>query len=248
MIGLPGRVAGSIGWGELAVVLSLLVVVPGCVSLTSYNSPQTMKEGTGSFGGGVSFIVSDDTAESVQATPYPVMYGRIGMAKKWDVGLKIAPYFMYTDVKYQLADRPLDVATDLGVSYGLPNTVAAYPAIYIGTEHLYVGGRYTFVTGSLNLDENDTGLSGNAQFSGSYPSCIAGASIGGRFRVMPEVTVHFSGEGGDASCASRNWIPVPLRVNGLLVVEGVIIENAIVRNVKYGSVGDVLPALVGNPF
>jgi len=178
----------------IAGAICVLFAGPGCISLGTYNSPQTMPEGSGSVGAGTAIAVSNE-ADGVDVTPLPAAYGRIGLGRRIDAGLKVAPFVLFADLKYQFLDRRIDVAADFGVSYGvLLNTVGAYPALYIGTDRFYVGGRLAAVSGSIDSDESS--LFNDATFSGVIPGVVVGASIGDRVRVRPEVNVHFSTSDG----------------------------------------------------
>lgn len=180
----------------IAGAICVLFAGPGCIALSTYNSPQTMPKGSGSVGAGTAIVVSNEADDGPGVTPLPAAYGRIGLGRRVDAGLKVAPYVLFADLKYQLLDRRIDVAADLGVSYGaVVNTVAAYPALYVGTDRFYVGGRLAAVSGSIDSDESSL-FSDEATFSGVVPGVVVGASIGDQFRVMPEVNVHFSTSGG----------------------------------------------------
>ena len=162
------------------------------MSFTSFNTPNTTPEGEFAAGVGSSMIIDTDE-EDRSVTPLPAFYGRVGLSSQLDAGFKVEPWVMFADLKYQLVDRRLKVAADMGVSYGLPNTVTAYPALFVGTDHFYVGGRVAAL--SSRIDDDDSSIDEDLTFSGVVPGVMAGASIGDKFRVMPEVNIHFSTEG-----------------------------------------------------
>lgn len=184
----------------VGVIICILFAGSGCMTLGTYNSPQTTPKGSTSAGAGTAIVVSNEADDGPTATPLPAAYGRIGLGPRMDAGLKVAPYVLFADFKYQLMDRRVDVAADLGVSYGVPNTVGAYPALYVGTDRFYVGGRLAAIsgsTGSGSTDSNENSLlSDEVTFGGVVPGVVMGASIGDRFQVRPEVNVHFSTSGG----------------------------------------------------
>ncbi|MFB6229677.1 MAG: hypothetical protein ABEL04_00850 [Salinibacter sp.] len=170
------------------------------MTLGTYNSPQTTPEGSTSVGAGTAIVVNNEADDGSTVTPLPAAYGRIGLGSRVDAGIKAAPYVLFADLKYQLLDRQVDVAADFGISYGVPNTVGAYPALYVGTDRFYAGGRLAIISGSTGSENTNSGesslFSDEITFSGVVPGVVVGASIGDQFRVRPEVNVHLPTGGG----------------------------------------------------
>lgn len=183
-------------WGGGVIFLAVILLSPGCVSFSTFNSPQTTPKGSGSLGAGAAVFGVGEGETGI----FPEAFGRIGIAEQWDVGIKVAPHVFFSDLKYQFVDRRLDVAADLGVSYGGflgASTIAAYPGVFVGTDHFYVGGRQTILAGQFAPE--DGGLFDEASpFSGNFTTVVAGGSIGGdRVRLLPEVNLHLPIEEGD---------------------------------------------------
>ncbi len=184
-------------WVESLFVMGIIFIMSGCVSFTSFNSPQTTPKGEGSIGAGTALFV--DTEEE-EVGVLPSAYGRVGIAERWDAGLKVAPHVFFSDLKYQIVRSGIDVSADLGLSYSgffSASTVAAYPGVYVGTDQFYVGGRQTLLVGSFDPEEDSSLFGQETSFSGNFTTFMVGASVGGsRVRVMPEVNLHIpSGEG-----------------------------------------------------
>lgn len=182
-----------------SILVFVVITASGCISLSTFNSPQTTPKDQGSLGAGTLLLFEENEDDTERAAEddvddgsgvafYPEAYGRIGLAERWDVGMKVSPFVFFADVKYQVVDADVDVAADLGVSVGGAfggGTFAAYPAVLVGTERFFVGGRMTMMTGSIELFSTD------ATYSGTVPNVMVGGSIGNKIRIMPEVNVYF---------------------------------------------------------
>lgn len=172
-----------------SIVICVLFTAPGCISLSTFNSPETTPNGSGSLGAGAVVFIEEDEEDGDNVGVLPEAYGRVGLSDRWDVGVKVSPFVFFSDVKYQVVDARVNVAADLGVSTGgLADedalTFAAYPAVFVGTERFYAGGRLTFAGGTIELFDEDV------TYSGTIPSVMVGASFGSKFRVMPEINLY----------------------------------------------------------
>ena len=159
--------------------------------MTTFQTPEVIEEGSSVLGAGLS--ASLNTGDSKVLMPAFECYARKGLAKKTDGGLKIFGFpggygGIMADIKYQLFDGPISVSGDFGASVcALRNedifwTVAFYPMIIVGTDRAYVGVRSIY-----------TSIAELHYFSGVF----VGWSMGDTFRIMPEVSYHFTGDGDD---------------------------------------------------
>ncbi len=107
------------------IFLSLFIVglfVSGCGSLSTFQNAEVTPTGKAVIGGGVNGIVNtiggiSDEGESSMLFPVPEIYGRYGLAKDWDAGIKYTlPLTISGDIKYQLIDGPVAVAFNPGCS------------------------------------------------------------------------------------------------------------------------------------
>ena len=94
----------------LCVTCGLALVLTGCISYTTLQTPDTLAPGKGSIGLGAA--TSTGGGLMLEAG------GRIGVATHFDAGLKYTwPNLLVVDGKLQLVDAPLLVSADLAISY-----------------------------------------------------------------------------------------------------------------------------------
>lgn len=187
--------SSSLSFPHAAAAAALVLVLSGCVSLSTFQSPRVLDPGTTQLGAGV--IVTGGEA----GTGEVAIVARRGLADGVDVGAKlwgIPPFLgLYADVRYQILREPFLVSGTLGGSVfsvredgdddRSVSTTALYPTVLVGTERLFGGVRWTQVFGSAgDLEEN---------YGVGFPGIVVGASFGSRLILAPEVNVHF-GEGG----------------------------------------------------
>lgn len=173
----------------IVAVTCTLLVGPGCYTLTTFNSPQTTPDGEAALGAGMGAYVQTGEGNNVTMSAVPVAHGRIGLGDRWDAGAQLSPFVLFTDVKYQLVDQSVGVAADVGVSAGFPNLVGVYPALFVGTDRFYVGGRVAALSSTQDLDDDDVVV--DEEFSSTLPGIMVGASLGNQVRIMPELNLYF---------------------------------------------------------
>lgn len=170
-------------------LVGLLLAGPGCVSMSTFNSPQTTPKDEVHLGVGVGGMFVGEAMSG----PLPEIYGRVGVGDRVDVGGKVTGPFggVTAGLKYQPVDRGIDVAADLSGSLSFTGSNAVHPALFLGTERLYVGGRMVVFGGNASGEVIGLGL-GDVRPSTTMPGLLIGGSLGERaFRVMPEVGVYF---------------------------------------------------------
>jgi len=72
----------------IAGAICVFTVGPGCMTLGTYNSPQTTPEGSTSVGAGTTIVVDNEADGGSTVAPLPAAYGRIGLGSRVDVGIK----------------------------------------------------------------------------------------------------------------------------------------------------------------
>ncbi len=174
----------------LLFLLLLFAFLPGCISYTTLQTPETLSPGDVSVGVG---------AAVGQGAMFEVG-GRVGVVKNVDAGLKVAlPRLIFADTKVQLTDGPLFVAGDLGFSYMKneeesdaisSSSYGLYPMLLVGGENWYVGGK-----GIYFWTEGSADILGNLTFTGSGwlgPAAVAGVWLGNEdFKVLLEGNAFF---------------------------------------------------------
>jgi hypothetical protein len=176
---------------SVAPFVLLLALLPGCISLSTFQSPRVLDPGEGQIGAGILFGVDLEGEES--GLGELSILGRYGVGERVDVGGKIwgFPPFLgiYADVRYQLLREPLLVSGALGASwfqFDELSTGALYPTVMFGTERVFGGARWTFLSGRDNDLEETYGT--------DFPGLVVGASFGRRLIFTPEVNVLFGEE------------------------------------------------------
>ena len=159
------------------------VMLNGCVSFTTFQSPKVLEPEQVALGGGVAVGTNG---------PYEAaVYGRVGLLNQSEVGFKAfgipgLSLGVFGDIKHQFLKDPPYGTVDFGVSY-ISGIVDLYPMLLLGNENAHAGGKivYFFVGEEFDLfgsDEED-------YFSAWFPMIFVGASLGGSVRFMPEITV-----------------------------------------------------------
>ncbi len=178
------------------ILVAAVLVCAGCVSLTSFQSPQALPPGGTAVGGGLGLQVAD--------IGYPLPEAdflfRYGLANGVDVGGKVALPFLsaVVDVKWQFLRGPLAAAFDVGGSYsravGLPdisneaNVFGVYPEFLVGSERIFGAARMLVAyTDELSTTHGEPVRA----YTDWFPQVFVGGSFGDRFRVMPELSVTF---------------------------------------------------------
>ena len=182
---------------QVLLCAALMILVAGCGVFTSYETARVLPPGH------VAPALDFGFGEAAR-TGGPVMLEymrpavRIGIARNFDIGLR--PLVFYADVKYQFLRGRMDGALDLGVSYA-PTFVAPgdvpgvdyadrfqatglYPMVLFSGENYFYGARLMCIREVVN----------DGHWPTSYvilPGVVAGLSLGGRFRFIPEVDAYY---------------------------------------------------------
>jgi hypothetical protein len=171
-----------------SISLCLGLLLSGCMSYTTLQSPKTLESGQVILGGGIatSFDGGDASFE---------FNGRIGIVHNFDVGAKIVmPSLYFVDAKYQLFHDPIDISADLGwssfsnssqSSHDKGSTTAWYPMLLFGQDHWYVGVKQVILKSTGQFE-----LFGTQKFSYSglwSTNIVIGGIFGTNIRMMPEI-------------------------------------------------------------
>ena len=184
----------------MVCILAAALTVMSCTYAT-FQSPEVNRPGRVTVGvggaGGITFLGADGGGYPTFETD---LYARVGVLPDVDVGLRLAlPLGIMGDVKYQVLHRPVLMSLALGAQYfdqegtlfGDPidaTYLNLYPMILVGTRHLHAGVK------AIVVNKTDH-TAGDALSTRIYPGVLLGASIGSRFRVMPELDFLFGPSG-----------------------------------------------------
>jgi hypothetical protein len=174
----------------------LSIALSGCF-YPAFQTPETLPPGKISLGmnfaGGPKFSSGSENS-GLGEFEFGIC-AREGITSNLDAGLRLSlPWGVMVDAKYRFLGRPLSAAADLGFSY-LPSTdigfdspdrvqvFAWYPMVLAGNSHFYGGLKSALVL------EHHTDL-GNVDFY-AMPGLLVGASLGRRFKVLPELNVFY---------------------------------------------------------
>jgi hypothetical protein len=174
----------------LWAALVALILLSGCMSLTTLQSAKTLDPGKVTVGLGAGLATDGKSGGPVAEAGM-----RAGVAKNFDFGAKWSyPLLLFFDGKYQVADGSLKVAADLGWSYfsynGLIGNIHGtsygwYPMLMIGQDHWYAAVKGVYFSTSGQFD-----FFGTQSFSDSRwisTNVVFGAVIGSKWQFMPEV-------------------------------------------------------------
>jgi len=127
--------------------------------------------------------------------------GRVGIMGNTDLGLRLSLLGGFVDVKHQFLRGPIAGAFDVGVSYMTPidasggwsandraSFLGVYPMLLFGSEHYFGGARLVYL---LKMPSD------KSQSVTRYvlPGVLVGASIGRRFRIVPEANCYYLVDG-----------------------------------------------------
>lgn len=168
----------------------VLLVLSGCISYTTLQSPKTLDPGVVSVGGGAG-VATDGTSSGLVAEAGM----RAGIIKSFDVGAKWSfPTLLFLDGKYQIVNGSVQVAADLGWSYFSYNGAIGnshgtsygwYPMIMIGQDYWYAAVKGVYFQTSGTFD-----FFGTQSFSSSRwisTNVVFGTIIGSKVQFIPEV-------------------------------------------------------------
>lgn len=175
----------------------LLILLSGCVSLSSLQSPKVLEPKQESHGFALAGFYDQDQHK---LGLYEVdLYGRFGIAKHWDWGYKIygIPFWfagIQGDIKYQILDKPLKIAGDIGLSYARVendiNTVGVYPMLLVGYQRFYTGVKAVYFISNGEIEFFDSFRARHA-----LPGIVFGAIIGKKQQIVPEINLYFFPQG-----------------------------------------------------
>lgn len=167
----------------LMIIMSIML--SSCLTFSNLTTPEVLEPGEVQVGAGASLMINAPD----EIFPIYEIGGRLGVAEKFDVGLKYTVFqVLTTDVKYQFLDGKLDAAVDLETSFFCSEgnyIIGIYPAILIGQKHWYTGIKATFGTLAYGFDY-------------AYTTAIAGVRIGiKKFNILLEGNAIISTEDND---------------------------------------------------
>jgi len=169
------------------------VIFSSC-SVATFQTPKLLNPGEKVVGVGTAGYYSPKDNDSYVAEID--IYGRFGIEKNKELGIKyLFPTGVCCDAKIQILEKPILVALDFMVSlsyyppdyqdeYTISETIGFHPLLLFGRECLYGGIKYTYLHEETYLDENII----------KYPSLMFGASMGDKFRMLPEINLLFCDE------------------------------------------------------
>jgi len=193
---------------RVSLVMLLAALPSACVSVSTFQVPEPVDHGEVVLGLGATTMMADSDVAVA-----PELYGRYGIAPKWDIGLKVVGIppvgLVQADVKRLVVDGDFRLAADFGVSYvggeveiGSQEQdydfVALYPALIAGAGALYGGVKGILIVAGTSEDEFVTG---------SAFGLFAGSRFGRRVQLLPEVHVYF---GDDVLFTAGLGVQVPL--------------------------------------
>ena len=174
------------------------LLLTGCVSLSTLQTPKVVQEGEVIAGVGALAIPVDGDIRCCGVEAYI----RFPYFKNSDIGIKAMglPGFgiITGDLKYQLINDPIYLSLDLAYSYtafeDLGSGSGIIPAVFIGTEKFFGGAKIIY--SSIEVDD----LFGSSSNSTNVkiPGIFVGGIIGDRFRLLPVINIYFSPDNGES--------------------------------------------------
>jgi len=174
----------------MRALLAGVLLCAGCVSMTDFQSPETLSPGNVSVGGGLAYV---------RPLPEANFLFRYGLFDNVDVGAKLTlPALVTADVKWQFVRNPLSIAFYVGGSYGHTPFIfdvadeakvyTVYPELLVGNGRFYAAARALVV----HTDEiRKTHYVALDSITAWYPQVFIGGSFGDRLRVIPELSLTF---------------------------------------------------------
>lgn len=189
--------------------LLLVLFFSGCVTLSTFQGPETLQQGKTVTGGGITMTVREEDDDRL---PSYELFARYGVTENFDVGLKVAGIFTTVgfDLKYRFLDSTkLMGSFDMAFSYAsledddsvlADNTFSVYgfyPALILGTEKAYFGPKLVYLVGRGDFDDfimNDERLPSKKVI----PGLFAGYKIKlfGSLKAIPEITLYYTPDYG----------------------------------------------------
>jgi hypothetical protein len=171
-----------------------VIIFTGCASFSTYQSPEVLEPQEKALGIGFSEIFNADNSK-ITSGPMEI-YGRFGIVKNLDVGVKLAGFIpwltVFTDVKYQFLREPIMVSADLGYSFFHLEDITThglYPMVLLGRKYLYGGIKAIYLSSWGTIEPFDeSAISGHLFF----PGVVVGTSFGDRTRLLLEANIYFT--------------------------------------------------------
>ncbi|MEO0206424.1 MAG: hypothetical protein ABIL22_07100, partial [candidate division WOR-3 bacterium] len=190
--------------------ISLLVMLTGCMSVTTFQSPKVLDPGEKTAGIGVG--AHGGYAYGYIKPLHIDIFARIGLMKKIDAGIKLYSYGVLGDMKYQVIKSPLFTSLDIGFSYvygpdfdGYRSVLGAYPMLIIGTERYYTGAKFIHVK-DVSLTDQKEYLKTDIY---TFPAVLMGASFGNKLKIIPELNIYCVNKKYDDTTQS-GWKILPI--------------------------------------
>jgi hypothetical protein len=164
----------------------MLLMLGGCYTFTISQTPAALEPGrtvVGAAGAGALDLTSSGGGP-LDAS----VYVRHGFVRGLDAGLRVSVISLGAtgDVKYQVAAGPVQVAADLGVSYGRigldtgrTTVLNLSPALLVGDDRIYGGFRVHYLMPSSPTAEVTPGI--------AALQMLVGTTLGKKLRVIPEL-------------------------------------------------------------
>jgi len=178
------------------LLISILTWATSCLNYATLQTPKVLEDSEKMFGAGLTFGTSDANEISF----IPSIYSRFAAFKNTDIGINLVGLpgvgAVGADIKYPLVeiDSSFYVSLDFGISYSAGDwgsTIGYYPAIFVGTERFFGGGK-------MIIADFDVDFFGKNEGTGSLPEFFIGTSIGNDFRLIPILNILVSPEFDDA--------------------------------------------------
>ena len=187
-------------------IFLVCVTALASIGCATFQTPKVLEPGEVALGAGGIILLSDEGG-----MPNAAIFARLGILKNVDIGFKaelpLSTSFVL-DVKYQIMQRPILIAADLGF-FSFGETIGVVPSLLFGTERLYGGFKaYTrFNEYSPSSLVSKTAVS-------VYPTAVVGVAVGKRIKLLPEIA--FSPvEWSSADVVPPRWSFFPQSAVGL---------------------------------
>lgn len=148
---------------SLALLFPIILLLAGCVTMSTFQGPETQKPGKAIAGSAMAFTIGDRNQDS--SIPSLEIYGRVGLAKNLDAGIKLAGFLstLGVDLKYRLFNSGKFMGSfDMAFSYSNVKeedepekykVYGYYPALILGTKKFYFGPKLAYLIGKGNYED-----------------------------------------------------------------------------------------------
>jgi hypothetical protein len=172
----------------LLIVLNFL----GCASFSTFQSPSVLEPGEKAVG--IGFSSQFDTDDKMTLSSMDI-YGRFGVIKNLDVGVRLSEFYpflkVFTDVKYRILREPVVVSVNMGYSFYVEHikTHGFYPMILFGKDNLYGGIKVILHSIWGRVEPFDKNVSTKYLI---FPGFMVGTAFGDRTRLLLEANIYFT--------------------------------------------------------